>query len=446
MRHTMTFATRLTAAAAGLALALAGCGGSSTSPGGGATTTPAGVSLPDLTGQKLEVAAVWTGAEQAGIAAVLDAFSAKTHATVKYTATGDDIATVLGTRIKGGQPPDVAFLPQPGLLNELASDGSLKPVDADVAAAVDANYAPIWKTLGTVKGTLYGVWFKAANKSTVWYRTAAFDQAGVQPPASWDDLLKGAQTIADSGTTPVSVGGADGWTLTDWFENVYLRSAGPAKYDQLAKHQIPWTDASVKTALGVLAQLWGKKGLVVPGALQTDFPTSVTQVFSASPKGAIVFEGDFVAGVIASETKAKVGTDANFFDFPSVNGSPASVVGGGDVATALKSSPGAQALLRFLASPEAATIWAKRGGYTSVNKNVDLAAYPDDTSRKIAKALVGSGDAFRFDMSDLAPAGFGGTPGGGEWKILQDFLANPTNVDGTATKLEAAASAVKFPT
>jgi hypothetical protein len=43
-------------------------------------------------------------------------------------------------------------------------------------------------------------------------------------------------------------------------------------------------------------------------------------------------------------------------------------------------------------------------------------------------------------MSDLAPAAFGGTAGQGEWKILQDFLNNPSNVDGTASKLESAAA------
>ena len=46
---------------------------------------------------------------------------------------------------------------------------------------------------------------------------------------------------------PYSVAGADGWTLTDLFENIYLRTAGPEKYDQLAKHEIKWTDPTVVT-------------------------------------------------------------------------------------------------------------------------------------------------------------------------------------------------------
>ncbi|MBI3686184.1 MAG: extracellular solute-binding protein [Actinobacteria bacterium] len=440
MRHPMRHPRKVTAALAGLTLALTACGSGDTG-GTAATAAPSGVRLPNLAGQSVEVAAVWSGAEQASFTEVLRAFEARTGATTRYTSTGDDIATVLGTRVKGGAPPDVAILPQPGLLNQLAGQGNLKPVGSDAATGVAANFAPIWQTLGSVDGKLYGVWFKAANKSTVWYRTTAFAQAGVTEPASWDAFVQTAQTIADSGTTPVSVGGADGWTLTDWFENVYLRTAGADSYDKLARHQIPWTDQSVKTALSTLAAVWGKKGLLVPGASQTDFPTSVTQVFSANPKGAIVYEGDFVAGVISSDTPAKVGTDAKFFNFPSVDASPPSVVGGGDVAVAMRDTAGAQALLTFLASPEAAAIWAKRGGFTSANKNLPLSTYPDDTSRKIAQALVNAGDAFRFDMSDLAPAAFGGTPGKGEWKLLQDFLTNPADVNGTAQKLEAAAAA-----
>jgi ABC-type glycerol-3-phosphate transport system substrate-binding protein len=94
----------------------------------------------------------------------------------------------------------------------------------------------------------------------------------------------------------------------------------------------------------------------------------------------------------------------------------------------------------FLASTEAATIEAKAGGFTSPNKTVDVSSYPDDTQRTIAKALVDVGDGFRFDMSDLAPAAFGGTKGAGEWKALQDFLSKPSDVDGAAAKLEAEAA------
>ncbi len=116
------------------------------------------------------------------------------------------------------------------------------------------------------------------------------------------------------------------------------------------------------------------------------------------------------------------------------------MVSGGDVAVALKPSKGAQALLTFLASADAAEIQARAGGFLSPNRAVDPAAYPNDIQRDIAKALIAAGDDFRFDMSDQAPAAFGGTPGAGEWKALQDFLANPSDVAGTQAKLEAEAA------
>ncbi len=116
------------------------------------------------------------------------------------------------------------------------------------------------------------------------------------------------------------------------------------------------------------------------------------------------------------------------------------VVTAGDAAVALKDTKGAQALLAFLASPDAAKIWAGAGGFLSPNKNLDPAAYPNDVQREIAKALIGAGDDFRFDMSDQMPQSFGGTPGKGEWKALQDFLKNPKDVAGAQARLEADAA------
>ena len=429
---------RLLPAVFALALVAAACGGDDDEGGGAASPSAA-----NLQGQTIEVAAVWTGAERDNFTKVLDEFSKQTGAKVTYTPTGDNVSTFIGSKIEGGAPPDVAVLPQQGVLVQLVGDGSLKPVPDDVKQAVSENFAQVWGDLASVDGQLYGVYFKGANKSTMWYDVAALENAGVQVPVeTWDDYMTAAQTVSDSGVTPVAIGGSDGWTLTDWFENVYLSQAGPEKYDQLSKHEIPWTDESVVTALETLAKLWGNNDLIAggaKGALQTDFPTSVTDVFAENPKAAMVYEGDFVAGVISSETKAKVGTDANFFPFPKAGDSPA-VVGGGDVAVALTDKPASFELLKFLASKGAGEIWAAAGGFTSPNKNVDSSVYPDDVSRAIGEALVAAGDNFRFDMSDLAPAAFGGTVGKGEWKILQDFLGDTSDPQATAAALEKEAA------
>jgi ABC-type glycerol-3-phosphate transport system substrate-binding protein len=384
---------------------------------------------------------IWTGPEQKNFQLVLDGFKKKfPGVSVKYTSGGDNTPTILSTAIAGGNPPDLAAVGQPGLVKQFSGRKAIKPLDF-VKATMAKNYAASWVTLGTYSGKLYGMVFKGANKSTVWYATAAFKNAGVKPPKTWPELLTAAKTLRASGTKAYSIAGADGWTLTDLFENVYLRQAGPAKYDKLSAHTIKWTDPSVKTALKAMAQIFSDTGNIyggTTGALQTDFPTSVNNVFSIPPKAAMVMEGDFVPG--ASTTKAKPIKDYNEFPFPSVGSGAPSVVGGGDTVVMFKDTPAARALVTYLASPEAATIWAKRGGFSSPNKGVPASAYPDALTRATATALA-QAKVFRFDMSDLAPAAFGGTPGQGEWQILQNFLKNPKDVNGTASKLETAAAA-----
>jgi alpha-glucoside transport system substrate-binding protein len=439
-------------AAGALALTAAGCGDSGSDKGepnggnsrsGSSDVIPHTVQLPKLNGQKLKVTAVWTGAEQKNFTKVLDEFAKRTGADVSFVPSGDDMSSFVGSKIAGGDPPDVAMLQQPGVLNEFAEKGWLKPLSGDVTAQLNKNFPKGWQELGSHGGKQYGVYFKATNKSLVWYNTKIFDAAGAKEPKTWPEFLRTAQVIADFGVSPVSVAGADGWTLTDWFENIYLSQAGKEKYDQLAQHKIKWTDPSVKDALTTLGQLFGKKELLAggnDGAIQTQFPNSVTQTFTGGDKAkaAMVFEGDFAAANIAG-AKAEIGKDAKVFPFPAVGAQPP-VVTGGDVGVALKDGQGAQALLTFLASTDAAQIWAKEGGFLSANKNLDPAAYPNDVLRSIAKALVAAGDDFRFDMSDQAPASFGGKPGQGEWKDLQDFLKNPADVAGTQAKLESDAA------
>jgi spermidine/putrescine-binding protein len=170
-------------------------------------------------------------------------------------------------------------------------------------------------------------------------------------------------------------------------------------------------------------------------ALQTDFPTSVTQVFADPPKAAQVLEGDFVGGVIAAETEAQPEEGFNVYAFPEINDSGPVVVGGGDVMVMFKDNPAARALIEYLATPEAAEIWAEKGGFSSPNKNVDPEIYPDALTKQTATELANA-EVFRFDMSDLMPGAFGSDA---LFTLLQDFVQAPDDIDGITTKLEAAA-------
>ncbi|MGI8416117.1 MAG: ABC transporter substrate-binding protein [Nakamurella sp.] len=406
--------------------------------------------MPNLAGKSFTILGQWTGGEQAAFQAVLDAFDKQTGAKGTYTpAAGGNEATVLGAKVNGGTPPDVAILALPGAIAQYGAAGKLQEVSATTKAAVMQNYSSEWATLASVGGKLYGTPVDASNKSTVWYSTKAFSDAGISaPPTTWEDLIKDGKTLSDSGVSvPISVGGGDGWTLTDWFENVYLRTAGLDKYDQLTHHKIPWTDPSVATALNALKQIWGDKTLIgdPAAALKVPFTGSVDNVFKKDAKSAMVYEASFVATTITGDKlPAKVGTDAKFFPFPAVNGSKPAVEAAGDFAVGFTTNPAVQPFLAYLASPEAAKLLvsAPGSGFLSANKNLAASAYPDETSAGLAKQIVAVGDNFRFDMSDQAPATFGGTPNQGEWADLQTFLGNG-DVAAAQASLEKHAKAAK---
>jgi alpha-glucoside transport system substrate-binding protein len=402
----------------------------------GPSTSPS----QSLRGQKLEVAAVWSGVEQRHFESVLRAFTRQTGVSVTYTSAGYSVPAFLAARLAKGRPPDVAFLPQPGLLGRYAAERRLVPLDGIAGHVVADNYSPAWRRLGSVGGRLYGVWFKAANKSLIWYNEGVFEREGVAPPASVDGLVSLAHGLARSGMPAFSVGGQDGWTLADWLSNLYLRLAGPVRYDLLAAHKIPWTDPSVIATLRLLARVLDPRVIAggPEGAVVTSYQQSVQQAFAPRPAAAMVFEGDFVAGIIGGATRAVVGVDAGMFPFPAIGQPGPMVVAGGDAAVLMRRSAAGDAFIRYLASPQAAAIWATAGGFISPNINLGLSAYPDAISRSIAASLLQAGDDFRFSLSDLTPAGFGGTEGRGMRKILRQFLVS-RDVSGTSAALEQAA-------
>jgi alpha-glucoside transport system substrate-binding protein len=416
---------------AALAFVAAGCGGGDDD--GGAEGSE------DVTGE-ISLMGIWTGAEQESVQLVVDGFNELyPNVTVNYTSGGDNLAPVLATAVEGGNPPDIAAIAQPGLMAQFAEQGAIQPID-DLRDAIVDNFGEAVADVGAIDGTQYAVMFKGANKSTIWYAVPAFEEAGVEPPETWEELNEVRDTVKAAGVTPYSVGVDVGWPITDMFENIYIRTAGVEMYDQLARHEIPWTDQSVKDALTLMADIFGDSSNLAGGteeAVQTDMPASVAKVFNDPPEAAMLVLGDFAPG--QGEFTLEPETGFNVFTFPSIEGSAPAVVGSGDLFVQFRDSPAADAFLEYLTTPEAAEIWAARGGFSSPNKNLDTSVYPDEITRATASALA-EAEVFRFDMSDLQPSAFGGTPGQGLFKAFTDLVQNPDNIDGITQQMEAEAA------
>jgi ABC-type glycerol-3-phosphate transport system substrate-binding protein len=166
-----TDASSETTAAAGGTETTAAEGGSDTTAASGekpfdGTTVTIMSSIRDVEAERLETA--WASfEEETGIDIVHEG-----------TATFEDD---LKLRVDGGDAPDLAFIPQPGLLATLATDGKVVPL-ADLADDVAANNGESWVGYGTVDGTFYAPPFGANIKSLVWYSPEAFADRWLRDP------------------------------------------------------------------------------------------------------------------------------------------------------------------------------------------------------------------------------------------------------------------------
>ena len=112
----------------------------------------------------------------------------QTGITVNYQGKGNNMDTALTAAVSGGSPPDVALVPDPGTLDTLAKAGSIKDLTS-ILGGLTSNFGAAWNTLASYNGKQYGVWFKGANKNTIWYNPALFTAAGISsPPTTWEQL------------------------------------------------------------------------------------------------------------------------------------------------------------------------------------------------------------------------------------------------------------------
>ena len=401
---------RVAAIAGTAALVFAACGSPSGSGGGGKSVTVIGA---------------WGGDEEKAFKAMVQPWEAETGNTVKYTGTRD-LNAVLTTGVASGVLPDLAGLPGPGQMAEVAKGGSLKPLD-DVLdkATYTSETAPALVKLGTVDGKLTGVFIKAAVKGLIWYSPKLHDYASA-PPASWDELK--TQAKANQGAAKaiwcvgLESGAASGWPGTDWIEDIVLRQAGPDKYDQWWQGKLKWSSPEIKAAFQTFGDVIKDANGGSSTVLTTAFQEGGDGLFSSPPGCEFHHQASFITG-LGKFKDAKAGTDYNFFPFPDIDPQfTGAVEGAGDLFGMFHDTAEAKSLVKYLVTAKAQDIWVKIGGALSANKNAT--SYPDDIAKGSA-ALLSNAKIFAFDASDLMPTAMNAA----FWTAVLDYTKDPSKLD-----------------
>jgi alpha-glucoside transport system substrate-binding protein len=403
-------------------------------------------STPPETIGTVEVLGTWGGEELASFQAMVAPWEQDTGGQLSFTGTRD-LTAILTTRLQAGNPPDVAILPNPGLMTELANDGSLIPLN-NVLNMTEFNqdYAQGWVDLGTVNSSLYAVFMKASDKGTVWYDPKVFAANNWTIPDTWDEMIALSDQIVAEGKVPaapwsiaVESGAASGWPATDWMGQILLRKYGGDVYDQLVNHSIAWTDSRVKDVWEMFGTVALTPGYVPGGAtaiLATNFQDGTYLPFQTPPQAAMDYLGDFTAGFISTQFPDLVPEeDYAFFPFPTINEQySGGVTGGADLVVAFKDNATVRSFIQYLSTADAQTIWVKRGGFTSVNNQVSLADYPDALTRAAAQQLTGA-TLFRFGAGDAMPSAVQTA----WWAGVLSYLQDPSQLDSILANIESEA-------
>ncbi|QTE29595.1 ABC transporter substrate-binding protein [Pengzhenrongella sicca] len=401
----------------------------------------------DLSGKEVDV---YTGIVTPEDTPYMDSYKPFEECTgAKIVYTGDKaFETQILVRAKAGNPPDIAIVPQPGLLQQLVATGAAVEAPADVAANVDEFWGEDWKAYGSVDGTFYAAPSGASVKSLVWYSPTEFADSGYEVPTTLDDLMALTEQIQSDGKVPwcagIGSGEATGWPITDWMEDFMLRLSGPEVYDQWVNHEIPFNSPESEAALDGVGD-YLKNPDFVNGGLG-DVTSIATTTFQDG--GLPILEGtcslhrqaSFYASNFPEGTTVAEDGDVFAFYLPGETEEDHPVLGGGEFNLAFSDAPEVQAFQTYLSSD----LWANTkatisseatgGGWISANTGLDVANLTNPIDQLAAGILQDPNTVFRFDGSDMMPAAVGSNA---FWKQATNWITGQSTKE-TVDNIEAA--------
>ncbi len=400
-----------------------------------------------LDGQELTIFGPWRGEDQTLFESVLAYFEQATGVKVNYSSS-ENYEQQIMIDTQAGSPPNIAILPQPGLISDLAKKGLIKPLGEATGKWLMDNYAAgaSWVKLSTYKDKdgkdeLFAFPFKIDVKSLIWYSPDNFKDAGYKVPATWEDLKALTEQIVKDGGTPWCIGlgsgGATGWPATDWIEDIVLHTQPPEVYDGWVDNSVKFNDPKIVDAIKEFGWFAKNDKFVDGGAAAvatTDFRDSPKGLFTSPPKCYLHHQASFIPSFFPPGTK--LGVDADFFYTPPLASKPElgkPVEGAGTLVFITKDNPAADAFIDFLKTPIASEIWMAQSSFLTPFKEVNRDAYANDTMKKEGDILL-SATTFRFDASDLMPGKIGA---GAFWSGMVDYVGGKSAED-VATAIQKA--------
>jgi len=396
----------------------------------------------DYKGKKVTMYGPFVDADEVKFNESIKDFVAKTGIQIAYEGSKEFEGTI-AVRVNGGNAPDIADFPQPGLLKGFVKDGKVIDVKSFLSDEyMKKQYNQSWLDMATMPGksgdVMAGVWARSSVKSLVWYNKKAFKDAGYTIPKTWEELIKLSDQIAKDGDPAWSIGiesgAATGWPATDWVEDIMLRTTSPENYDKWVNGELPFTDEIVKNAVKKMTEIWFNPDYVYGGRKSiatTSFGDAVNPLFDNPPKAYLHRQAGFITSFFPEGLTAD---DYDWFPLPPIDaqyGQPALI--SGDIYAMFNDRPEVRAVMQYFTMGDSLRTWIQSGGVTAPMNDADSSWYTNEQERRMAEFLK-TADTVRFDGSDLMPGAVGA---GTFWTGMTNYVSGTVDLDKAMTEIQA---------
>lgn len=385
----------------------------------------------------------YRGAEADRLVDSLDEYAENAGVEIRYTGS-TNFVTDLRRRIDSADAPDIALIPQPGLVAQLVDDGSIFPLDQPTTRELVDNYDPDVLEIAEFDGIDYAVPFRRTMKSAVWFRRDVFEAEGWALPTTLDELETLSATIAE-GDRPIApwcfainAGDATGWAATDWIEDLVVRRQGADFYDAWTAGTVQFSDPGVEEAFVEFGDLVLQPGRVAGGVVDViskRVDRAWEPLLDSDPGCAMYRQADFAIGWMPNDTKVGPEESLDWFVLPGIAADDPPIVFGGDEIVQFDDRSEVNGLMAFLASADAGTPWARSGGFLSAKSTISEEEYPDVEKGFIAALATSSVQV--FDASDQMPPEIGS---GLLWAEITKWVSGAITYSEFAETIDAARS------
>ncbi len=244
----------------------------------------------------------------------------------------DPYKTKIRTAIGAGQAPTLIHGWGGGILKSYADASQVDDLTDWLGQNADFKNKFVPSTWGaaTFDDKIYAVPKDTTQPVVLYFNTKLFDQAGAQPPSTWDDVMHLVDVFNGKGVAPFSLAGQSKWTSMMWLEYLLDRIGGPEVFDKIfANKADSWSDPAV-IETGTKIQDLVKANGFVKGFSSIAADANADQALLYTGKAAMLLQGGWVYGGMKSAQPEFVKSQLKFGAFPSVaggKGDPKNTVG-----------------------------------------------------------------------------------------------------------------------